>query len=320
MECAVDHRRVRVPTMPAITFATYNIHYGVGLDGRCDLERIARAVRDADVIGLQEVDRHWARSGDQDQLARLGELLPGRGLAWGPNVDVLKTAADGSPTPPHVRRQFGNLILSKFPIVSVRNHLLPRYGAAAAMDMQRGALEAVILAPGRPLRVYCTHLCHLSESQREIQARFLIDVHERATREGPVLSGVHPADPSWSQEKALPPMPAEAVILGDFNAEPGSKAYAVLVGDETRRFGTLTRCGGFVDAWRAAGHRDGAPGSEGSLVPGATSLNYAAAKTGRRIDFCFVSQPLATCVRSARVVTDADGSDHLPLIVAVEVS
>ncbi len=31
-------------------FVTYNIHYGVGRDGRADLARIAEAVRGADVI------------------------------------------------------------------------------------------------------------------------------------------------------------------------------------------------------------------------------------------------------------------------------
>ena len=38
--------------------ATWNIHMGRGSDGRRDLERVARIIRDLDVdcIGLQEVD------------------------------------------------------------------------------------------------------------------------------------------------------------------------------------------------------------------------------------------------------------------------
>ena len=36
-------------------FVTYNIQYGLGEDGRYDLDRIAAAVEDADVIALQEV-------------------------------------------------------------------------------------------------------------------------------------------------------------------------------------------------------------------------------------------------------------------------
>ena len=49
-------------------FVTYNIQYGLGRDGRYDLERTARVVEGADVIALQEVDgsgnarETWTRS------------------------------------------------------------------------------------------------------------------------------------------------------------------------------------------------------------------------------------------------------------------
>jgi len=46
-----------------IKIITYNIRYGLGLDQRYDLDRIADTVRDADIIGLQEVERFWRRSG-----------------------------------------------------------------------------------------------------------------------------------------------------------------------------------------------------------------------------------------------------------------
>jgi len=44
-----------------LTFASYNIHKGVGLDGRLDADRIIRVIHelDADVIALQEVDRRF---------------------------------------------------------------------------------------------------------------------------------------------------------------------------------------------------------------------------------------------------------------------
>ncbi len=66
-----------VPDRP-LRVLTYNIHHGVGDDGVLDLERIARVVEDsgADVVGLQEVDRHWsARSVWLDQPAWLAERL-----------------------------------------------------------------------------------------------------------------------------------------------------------------------------------------------------------------------------------------------------
>ena len=40
-----------------VKVVTYNIQYGVGLDGRYDLERIIDAVKDADIIAFQEVTR-----------------------------------------------------------------------------------------------------------------------------------------------------------------------------------------------------------------------------------------------------------------------
>jgi endonuclease/exonuclease/phosphatase family metal-dependent hydrolase len=44
-----------------LTFATYNMHKGVGLDGRRDPDRIIAVLReiDADVIALQEADRRF---------------------------------------------------------------------------------------------------------------------------------------------------------------------------------------------------------------------------------------------------------------------
>ena len=59
---------------------TYNIQYGLGKDGRYDLARIAREVGGADVIALQEVERHWQRSGCVDSPAMIGAQLPGPSL------------------------------------------------------------------------------------------------------------------------------------------------------------------------------------------------------------------------------------------------
>jgi endonuclease/exonuclease/phosphatase family metal-dependent hydrolase len=52
-----------------IKIVTYNIQFGLGKDGRFDLERIAAEVDGADVIALQEVERNWQRSGNVDQPA-----------------------------------------------------------------------------------------------------------------------------------------------------------------------------------------------------------------------------------------------------------
>ena len=58
-----------------VTLVTYNIRFGMGFDGCVDLERIADAVRGADVITLQEVERFWKRSAMSDQTALLAGHL-----------------------------------------------------------------------------------------------------------------------------------------------------------------------------------------------------------------------------------------------------
>ena len=56
-------------------FSTYNIHYGVGADGKYDVLRIADAVAQADIICLQETVRGWLQNGYADQTAEIGRRL-----------------------------------------------------------------------------------------------------------------------------------------------------------------------------------------------------------------------------------------------------
>ncbi len=105
---------------------TYNIQFGLGKDGRYDLQRIASAVEGADIIALQEVERYWQRSGNVDQPALLGEILDQYYWAYGPSFDVDASTHDPNGRIDNVRRQFGNMILSKTPILSTRLFPLPK--------------------------------------------------------------------------------------------------------------------------------------------------------------------------------------------------
>ncbi|TGR63713.1 EEP domain-containing protein, partial [Mesorhizobium sp. M2D.F.Ca.ET.223.01.1.1] len=67
---------------------TYNIQYGIGLDGRYDVGRIADAVRGADVIALQEVTRNNPRNGGRDMVAEICGALPDYFAAYGSNFEV----------------------------------------------------------------------------------------------------------------------------------------------------------------------------------------------------------------------------------------
>jgi endonuclease/exonuclease/phosphatase family metal-dependent hydrolase len=294
---------------------TYNIQYGIGLDGRFDLDRIVEVIAPLDIVGLQEVEVSWDRSGNRDIPALLAQLMPDHYVAWGPNIDVIKRV-DGKPAGPRAaRRQFGNMILSRFPILAIRNHPLPRYGAASLLDMQRGALEATVATPGGNLRVYCTHLCHLTDEQRTLQLEHLLEIIDRAELEGPPLSGSHDRDLSWSSEAPLADVPADAIVLGDFNCTPDSAPYSVLAGEHSARRGRMTKRGRFIDAWDAARERYGLPGGE--THDGATRYteNPPQPGKGRRLDFCFLPVHYAGQVISAKVLPEAVGSDHLPVIV-----
>jgi len=286
-----------------VKIVTYNIQYGLGKDARYDLRRIASEVAGADVIALQEVERHWERSGDVDQPAALAAHLPDYHWVYGANLDMDASHRDGAGQLVHRRRQFGTMILSRTPIQSTRNHLLPKYGTLVQHSIQQGALEGVIAAGGRALRVYSLHLSHLSPQTRLPQVDALLDIHARAPGEGGAWCGGHP-DPAagWTQGE-MPSMPAEAILLGDFNFTCDSSEYERIAGPRSARYGRLNRLTGFVDAWVAAtGSEEGGP----------------TIGDGRRIDFCFVSASLAGNVRAARVDAAAQGSDHQPLWVDLD--
>ena len=285
-------------------FVTYNVQYGLGKDNRYDLARIAREVENADVICLQEVERHWQRSGCVDAPAVLGSHLPEHHWVYGANLDMDASYRDPAGRLVNRRRQFGTMILSRSPIVSSRNHLLPKYGTLTQHSIQQGALEAVIVTErAGPVRVYSVHLSHLSIAARMPQIDALLDIHARAPGEGGAWCGGHPDPAAGWTEGEMPPMPADAMLMGDFNFEWSALEYDRIVGPPTARFGRLNRLTGFVDAWVAAGHQE----NTGATI-----------SSGQRIDFCFVSPSLARRVRSCRVDDDAVGSDHQPVWVEAD--
>jgi endonuclease/exonuclease/phosphatase family metal-dependent hydrolase len=141
---------------------TYNIRFGLGIDQSYDLERIATEVDGADIIGLQEVERFWRRSGMVDQPQVLGELLKGFYWAYCPAFDVDASTTNGDGSVLNRRRQFGPMLLSRWPIRSARSLVLPQLPASELISMATGALECVIETPLGPLRIYSLHLSALT--------------------------------------------------------------------------------------------------------------------------------------------------------------
>ena len=158
--------------------ASYDIQFGRGKDGRCDLSRIAGEVSGADVIAMQEVDRYWARSDMTDQVAALSELLPDYAWVYGPGIDLDAGFAATDGRRDNRRRQFGNLLLSRFPILSVRTYFLPKHDLHGQVSLQRTAVEGVIDFPGGPVRIYSVHLAHVSPLERRDQVTRLLEIHQ----------------------------------------------------------------------------------------------------------------------------------------------
>jgi endonuclease/exonuclease/phosphatase family metal-dependent hydrolase len=164
---------------------SYNIRHAQGNDGVVDLQRIAQVIRQAqpDLVALQEVDRGVARSGQTDQPAELGRLT-GLHALFEKNID-------------YGGGEYGNAILSRFPIVRYENFKLP----ALTPGEQRGALAALVeVAAGRQCWFVSTHW----DSRRDEAER---------------LASTERLAALWEQNWA----PAPTLIAGDLNAVPDSE-------------------------------------------------------------------------------------------------
>jgi endonuclease/exonuclease/phosphatase family metal-dependent hydrolase len=171
------------PPIP-VRLVTFNTHHGVGDDGRHDLPRLAQvlAAADADVICLQEVDRHFGpRSENVDQALLLARALDMQ-LAWGAALDEPRPG--GQP-----RGAYGNALLSRLPILVSDVHRLPGGGEP------RCALRTMIELDGGALWVTAIHLSR-SGSDRAAQVATLAELHT-----GPMET---------------------CVVVGDFNTGPDS--------------------------------------------------------------------------------------------------
>jgi endonuclease/exonuclease/phosphatase family metal-dependent hydrolase len=272
-----------------VRFATYNIHFGVGRDGGYDLARIADAVASADLIALQEVVVGWPQNAYADQAAEIAARLNYYVVYHAPfEADSSEVGADGRVI--NRRRSFGNAILSRFPIIASRGHLLPKRAAPPGeFDLQRGAVEAVVETPEGPVRAYSVHFSHLSPQQRMPQVEALAGIVAEAPEHGAVWDGA--ANAGFAVSGAAPQPPRTCVVMGDLNFTPACAEYPRL-------------CAGLLDAWVLAG---GAADAESFPAEG-------------RIDHCLVSRDLAGAVRGARIDTTAQGSDHWPLLVDIDLA
>jgi endonuclease/exonuclease/phosphatase family metal-dependent hydrolase len=231
---------------------SYNLHFGFDVSGWSDLEGVARAI---EASGAEVVGL---------QEVSRGWYVNGATdmLAWLQRRLRMPYARFAGASD----AVWGNAVLSRFPIVADEVVRLPREG----VPLRRNALRVELdLGGGRRLRVVVTHLHHV---------------------EGPDGARVRLAQLPRVLELAAG-RPA-TVLMGDFNAEPGSAEAALL---------------------RAAGLRDGFTAGGGGP---ADALTWPADRPDRRIDYIWLSGDLAA---TGFVATTGTASDHRGIAVTVRV-
>ena len=274
---------------------TWNIQWCRGCDGRVDPVRIietARRFADFDLLCLQEVSDGFpglAGSHGENQFAILASLLPDFHAVEGIAVDV--------PGQTGRRARFGNLLLSRLPVLGVWRHLLAWPADSKTVGMQRVAIEAVIEAPSGPLRVITTHLEYYSKTQRAAQVEHLRALHAEAC--------AHSSDQGLAKHVGSPfearIRPTRALLCGDFN-------FLVDSDDHARIQQPIANAPRWLDAWRLLNPDTPHPHTNGVHDRDQWPSPHTC-------DFVFVTEDLAPEVRSLSVNAETDASDHQPVLI-----
>ena len=195
---------------------SWNIHKGIGgRDRRYALHRVLECIEheQPDIICLQEVDRHVGRSRHDDQPRLFSRYFRFESV-FHPTV----TVANGG---------YGNLVLSRFPVVS-RHRISLRQGT----KKPRGAQLLVLETPQGRLHLVNTHL-GLAEAERRWQVERLL---------------------GHNLFRSADPLPS--IIVGDFNDWRNTLASSVLGVSGFRQLTTPPSRFRSFPAWMAVGSLD----------------------------------------------------------------
>ncbi|MHB1192947.1 MAG: endonuclease/exonuclease/phosphatase family protein [Longimicrobiales bacterium] len=175
---------------------TYNIHFGDP-----DLSAITEVIctSGADVVALQEVDVRWSeRSAFADQASEIASRC-GMEFRYGPIYDM-PPLEPGKPN-----RQFGVALLTRFPVVSWKNHLLTRLSTQEDVPPtpMTGFLQVTLDVGGTEVDVFSTHLDYRRDpAVRKTQVAEMVAV--------------------------LGDLSRPTILMGDMNAGPGQEELAPL--------------------------------------------------------------------------------------------
>ncbi|HEY1403652.1 MAG TPA: endonuclease/exonuclease/phosphatase family protein [Pyrinomonadaceae bacterium] len=180
------------PLPPEIKIVSYNMRWRGGEDLRALIEvlRSDAVIGGAFVIGLQEADRHRARSGNVNTAKLIADEL-GMHYAWAAPPRAKDNEAKEAKEAKE--DETGVALLSTYPLADVERIVLPHEGPGGRRRVALGA--TIRLDKSRALRVYTVHAeTRLAIARKTEQWRAVLDS----------LNARHPKD-------------AHAVVLGDFN-------------------------------------------------------------------------------------------------------
>jgi len=181
---AVTAAAAPTPAGPAVLVATFNVKLARRVDRAIEVIRATPALRDADVLAMQELDDVAA-----DALGR----------ALGLNYVYFPGAIH-----PSDHKLFGPAVLSRWPIDSAWKLVLPH--ESNVRRQRRTATAALVRVRGVPVRVYAVHL--------EIQTRA-----SRADREDQVAAVL--ADAAGAPEPVIIAGDFNSWSIGEYLTERG---------------------------------------------------------------------------------------------------
>lgn len=271
---------------------TWNIQCGKGCDGVTDLARIvrvAKAMGDIDVFCFQEISDNFSKlDNGTDQSAIIAALLPNYVPVFRPAIE----SVGGGGT----IHRFGNMTLSRLPVLQITNHLLPWPEADKVRSMRRHALDVTVMTASRALRIVNTHLEYHSAEQRDAQIVRLLDLQQEAST-SPISFAEGYLEPYSSQVLA-----PSGVMCGDFNFDVSDPQFTQI--NQSTRPGLNYR-----DAWATLN----------PLMPRALTcglfdrVQWSSGPDCR--DFVFVTEDLVEAVRRNEVNVETDASDHQPILM-----
>lgn len=257
---------------------SWNVQWCRGMDGRVDPKRIAaeaKRLADPDVICLQEIARNFPEMAGSSGEDQVHELEKSL-----PGYQAF--FAPGVDIPgKRGRRQFGNMILTRLPAGRVMRHQLPWPSAADVQSMPRAAAEVVV----GEMRVTTTHLEYYSAEHRGAQIDHLLKLHREA---GVAHRKVDEPGSYESYERGR-----SAIVCGDFNLKPDDPHHRRMLD------------GGFVDAWQALN----------AGKPRQPTFHLYDGEAQYCCDYIFVTPDLVPRIKSLRIDSETQASDHQPVMV-----